>query len=118
MTDDECRELKELAEKATLKLPLTVEFDEYGGYDCMSAAFYIGPATIDVAKYTTQRTWEEKHADHPEARADATYLAAAANAVPRLMADRERLIAMLARSSIAMQDAAERLLADMRGGGK
>lgn len=71
--------LRELSEKATAG-PWEAQFSEYGGYDCMTAAWYVDPS---VALLDCQ---EKNHADNPRANANAAFIVACVNAIRELLA--------------------------------
>jgi hypothetical protein len=65
-------------------MPWTYEFDEDGGYDCMSAAYIIADpendreiVRVDVSDFEPSGEWEANHAEHPEAKKVAALIAAA-----------------------------------------
>lgn len=71
------------------------EFDEYGGYDCMSAGISAGPADLDGAKYGQKRC--QPLADDAKAKmvADAHLIAAAPDLYAALNAFVEEYVAMI-----------------------
>lgn len=56
-----------------MKPPFRIEFDETGGYDCMSSAYVIYDlrnktvCKIDVTDYTESNDWDTLHSECPEA---------------------------------------------------
>jgi hypothetical protein len=60
--------------------PWKVEFDEMGGYDCMSAAYEIitednqTVAVLDTEHYHTGESWDDSHQERSEARAAAEHI--------------------------------------------
>ena len=67
------------------KRPWRVEFDEYGGYDCMTSAYRVEDAdgnylfSVDVDEFVTEPGWDASHAENEEARRLAECIVAAIN---------------------------------------
>jgi hypothetical protein len=72
--------------------PWSVEWEEYGGYDCMTSAHEIKAgrktvAVLDTADYFKDGTsWDDQHARNPESEANAALIVRAVNSYDKLTA--------------------------------
>lgn len=94
----------------------TWEFDETGGYDCMSSAYNIRDengrvlVSVDVSDYVDSSGWEENHARNEEAERVAMLMAAVPQMVDMLKMARE-VIRRSDRSALAAMPIDQLLLA-------